>query len=152
MQLFSGAHADYHRPSDTTDKVDAEGMVRVAAVAREAIDYLAGREGRLTAQNAEPSSQTPGRDRPARRAALGTVPDFAYSGEGVRLSGVNPGSPAEGAGLREGDVLVAVNGQPVNTLKEYADVLRKLEPGGAVKIRFLRGGELRSVETRVVER
>jgi hypothetical protein len=152
VQLFSGAHADYHRPSDTADKVDAEGMVRVAAVAREAIDYLAGREGRLTAQNAKPSSQTPGRDRPARRAALGTVPDFAYSGDGVRLSGVNPGSPAEGAGLREGDVLVAVNGQPVDTLKEYADVLRKLEPGDAVKIRFLRGGELRSVETRVVER
>jgi aminopeptidase N len=152
VQLFSGAHADYHRPSDTTDKIDAEGMVRVAAVAREAIDYLAGSEGRLTARNAEPSSSTPGRDRPARRAALGTVPDFAYSGEGVRLSGVNPGSPAEGADLREGDVLVAVNGQPVNTLKEYAEVLRRLEPGDAVKIRFLRGGELRSIETRVVER
>ena len=61
-------------------------------------------------------------------------------------------SPAAEAGLREGDVLVAVNDQPVNTLKEYADVLRKLEPGDAVKIRFLRGSELRSAETRVVER
>jgi aminopeptidase N len=152
VQLFSGAHADYHRPSDTADEIDAEGMVRVAAVAREAIDYLAGREGRLTAPNAEPSPQTPDRYRPGRRAALGTVPDFAYSGEGVRLSGVNPGSPAEGAGLREGDVVVAVNGQPVHTLKEYADVLRGLEPGDAVTIRFLRGGEPRSVETRAVER
>jgi hypothetical protein len=151
-QLFSGAHADYHRPSDTADKVDAEGMVRVAVVAREAIDYLAGREGRLTALHGEPSSRTPGGSEPARRAALGTVPDFAHSGEGVRLSGVNPGSPAEKAGLREGDVLLSLNDQQTNTLKEYADLLRKLEPGDAVEIRLLRDGELRTIETQVVQR
>jgi hypothetical protein len=152
VQLFSGAHADYHRPSDTADKVDAEGMVRVAAVAREAIAYLAGREGHLTASNEGPPSRTPGASRPARRAALGTVPDFNHSGEGVRLSGVNPGSPAEKAGLREGDVLVSLNDQRIDTLNEYADILRRLEPEDAVKIRFLRGGELHTIETQVVQR
>jgi hypothetical protein len=151
VQLFSGAHADYHRPSDTIDKVDAEGLVQVAAVAREAIDYLAGREGRLTALNAGPSASGEGR-KPTRRAALGTVPDFAYAGEGVRLSGVNPGSPAEQAGLREGDVLVALNDQPIGTLKHYADLLRELEPGDVVRISFKRDGALRAIETRVVQR
>jgi S1-C subfamily serine protease len=144
-------HADYHRPSDTIDKVDAEGLVQVAAVAREAIDYLAGREGRLTALNAGPSASGEGR-KPTRRAALGTVPDFAYAGEGVRLSGVNPGSPAEQAGLREGDVLVALNDQPIGTLKHYADLLRELEPGDVVRISFKRDGALRAIETRVVQR
>jgi hypothetical protein len=151
VQLFSGAHADYHRPSDTVEKVDAAGLVRVAAVAREAIDYLAGPDGRLTAARATPSATSGGEQGP-RRAALGTVPDFAWSGAGVRLSGVNPGSPAEGAGLREGDVVVAVNGSSVDTLKEYADALRALAPGDAVEIRFLREGETRSVGTRAVQR
>ena len=152
VQLFTGAHGDYHRPSDTADKVDAEGMVRVAVVAREAIDYLSGREGRLIALNEEASSQTPDGRKPTRSAALGTVPDFAHSGEGVRLSGVSPGSPAEKAGLREGDVLVSLNDQRINTLKEFAEFLRKLEPGDSVRIRFLRGGELRTIETQVVQR
>ncbi|MGD2082141.1 MAG: M20/M25/M40 family metallo-hydrolase, partial [Chromatiales bacterium] len=153
VQLFGGAHADYHRPSDTPDRVDADGLVRVAAVAREAIDYLAGRDVPLTAADAD--RQPPGRGggaKAARRAALGTVPDFAYSGEGVRLSGVNPDSPAQAAGLREGDVLVAVNGRPVGTLGAYADVLRGLDPGDPVEIRFLRGGESHTAGTRAVER
>jgi len=152
VQLWSGAHADYHRPSDTADEVDAEGMVRVAAVAREAIDHLAGHEGRLTALPGEPSSRIRDANEPTRRAALGTVPDFAYSGEGVRLSGVNPGSPAEKVGLQEGDVLISLNEQRISTLKEYADILRRIEPGDAVKIRYLRGGELRTIETQAAQR
>jgi hypothetical protein len=139
VQLFSGAHADYHRPTDTPDKLSAEGMVKVAAVAREAIDYLAGREARLTRTDG-PLAAGASTNKPARRAALGTVPDFAYAGEGVRLSGVNPGSPAESAGLRQGDILTAINDRAVKSLKEYADVLRALAPGDAVQIRFLRDG------------
>jgi aminopeptidase N len=151
VQLFSGTHGDYHRPSDTADKVDAGGMVRVAAVAREAIDYLAGPDARLTGTGSG-SPATGAHEKSARRAALGTVPDFAYSGEGVRLSGVNPGSPAEQAGLRGGDILIAVNGQAVDTLREYADILRGLDPGDAVEIEYLREGELRTTKTNVVER
>jgi S1-C subfamily serine protease len=80
------------------------------------------------------------------------MPDFAYSGEGVRLSGVNPGSPAETAGLRQGDIVTAINDRTVNSLKEYADALRALAPGDAVRIRFLRDGAPHTVDTRVVER
>jgi aminopeptidase N len=151
VQLFSGAHADYHRPSDTSDKIDAQGMVRVAAVAREAIAYLAGPDARLTGTGSG-APATEAQEKSARRAALGTVPDFAYSGEGVRLSGVNPGSPAEQAGLRGGDVLIAVNAQAVNTLREYAEVLRGLAPGDAVEIQYVRGGKRHTTGTNVVER
>jgi aminopeptidase N len=151
VQLFSGAHGDYHRPTDTPDKVSAEGLVKVAAVTREAIDYLAGEQGRLTAAGTQ--APTSGADqRQARRAALGTVPDFAYAGPGVRLSGVNSGSPAEAAGLRAGDILTAVNQRAVNSLKEYAEVLRGLAPGDAVQIEFLRDGAARTVDARVVAR
>jgi S1-C subfamily serine protease len=87
-----------------------------------------------------------------RRAALGTVPDFAFEGEGVRLTGVMPESPAAGAGLREGDILVAVNGQGIVDLRGYAEVLRKLAPGDAVAIEYQRDGASYQVEAQAVER
>jgi hypothetical protein len=151
VQLFSGAHADYHRPADTADKVDPAGLTRVASVARHTVEYLAGRDGRLTSSGAGSAAGADG-GRPARRAALGTVPDFGYAGEGVRLSGVNPGSPAEAAGLREGDVLVSLNGEGIGSLRGYADVLAKLTPGDTVEIRYLRGGEQRIVAAQAVKR
>ena len=156
VQLFSGAHADYHRPTDTLDKVDADGLVRVASVAGEAIDYLAGRDARLTpaagGAAAESAAESGTRASSPRRAALGTVPDFAFDGEGVRLSGVMPESPAAGAGLREGDVVLAVNGRSVAGLRAYAEALRALAPGDRVEIQYLRDGETRRVETQAVER
>ena len=150
VQLFTGAHEDYHRPTDTADRVDAEGLVRVAAVAREAIDYLAGADGRLTPTGTRPAAGARGES--PRRVALGTVPDFAHGGEGVRLSGVSPGSPAEAAGLREGDVVVVVNGAEVGSLRGYADALRALAPGDAVEIRYLRDGESRAARMNAVAR
>ena len=65
---------------------------------------------------------------------------------------MTPGSPARSAGLREGDVLIAVNGRPVATLREYTEALRRLEPGDVVRVDFRRGGERRSVDTRAVKR
>jgi hypothetical protein len=182
VQLFSGAHPDYHRPTDTADKIDAAGLVQVAAVAQEAIDYLTGPEARLTPSGAATTaagngagsidgsvegsvaganagttsgsgseSGAPARAAP-RRAALGTVPDFAFEGEGVRLTGVMPESPAAGAGLRAGDILVAVNGQGIVDLRGYAEVLRELAPGDAVAIDYQRDGASYQVETQAVER
>jgi hypothetical protein len=188
VQLFSGAHPDYHRPTDTADKIDAAGLVQVASVAQEAIDYLTGPEARLTPSGAAKAAagtsaglvarasggsvagpvsgsvarvgsgatSGAGLDAPARpaprRAALGTVPDFAFDGEGVRLTGVMPESPAAGAGLRAGDILVAVNGQGIVDLRGYAEVLRELAPGDAVAIDYQRDGASYQVETQAVER
>ena len=80
------------------------------------------------------------------------MPDFAHAGDGVRLSGVNPGSPAAGVGLREGDVILELAGRPVADLRGYAEILRSLEPGARVRIRYLRAGESREVTARTVAR
>jgi S1-C subfamily serine protease len=74
-----------------------------------------------------------------RKVSLGVVPDFAFAGPGVRLEGVVPGSPAEAAGLRAGDVLLAVGGTPVAGLKALSALLKSLEPG-AVQLRYRRDG------------
>lgn len=164
VQLFSGAHPDYHRPTDTADKIDAAGLVQVASVAGEAIGYLTGSDARLTPSGAAVAaigtgagpvsgSGADGPERAApRQAALGTVPDFAFAGEGVRLTDVMPDSPAAGSGLREGDIVVAVNGQGIADLRGYAEVLRGLTPGDAVAIQYQRDGAAQQVETRAVAR
>ncbi len=150
VQLFSGPHGDYHRPGDTADKIDAAGLVKVATVLDEAVGYLASRAEPLTAAGG-PVRETPS-GAGARRAALGTVPDFAFAGDGVRLSGVVAGSPAEAVGLREGDVIVAMGERPIADLQGYADALRALEPGAGITLRVLRGGETLSIEARLAAR
>jgi S1-C subfamily serine protease len=151
--MFSGAHADYHRPSDTADKVDAAGLVKVATVLDEAVGYLAARPEPLTAAVGKANQPARGAaSGKGRRASLGTMPDFAYTGPGVRLSGVIEASPAERAGLRGGDVIVGVDDREIGDVQSYADALRAVDPEDRITIRFLRDGEPRSVTARVVAR
>jgi S1-C subfamily serine protease len=115
-------------------------------VTKEVVEYLAGREGPLssTLRPGEAMKTTP---KTERTVSLGTIPDFAYQGRGFRLSGVAPGSPAEAAGLREGDVIVAMNGRQVAGLKGLSDILKSLSPGDRISVTFLRDGRERTAET-----
>ena len=88
----------------------------------------------------------------SRKVSLGTVPDFAFPGPGVRLDGVVPGSPAEKAGLAKGDVIVALGDRDVADLRAFSQALAARAAGQRVKIDFVREGEKRSVEAVLVER
>jgi hypothetical protein len=138
IQLFTGPHADYHRPTDIPERIDPAGLARVAAVASEVVGYLAGRREPLTPAGAVPTQGARG-DGPARKVSLGTVPDFAWDGRGMRLSGTMAGSPAEKAGLRDGDVIVAVDGREVGSLRDFSTILKSLAAGAGVRLRWLRG-------------
>jgi hypothetical protein len=151
VQLFTGAHADYHRPSDTADKIDAHGLMKVATVAKEVIEYLSKRESRLTG-TAKFAAGVEKKEGEKRNVSLGIVPDFSYKEKGVRLSGTIPGSPAEKSGLKEGDILISVNFFPVNSLKDLAAILNPLQPGSRVSLSILREGQEMSVETQLVVR
>ncbi len=151
VQFFSGAHEDYHRPGDTADKIDAAGLTKIAAVAKEAIEYLASRPEPMTAST-DASRAAPVPATGGRRVSFGTVPDFAYAGPGVRLSGVTTGSPAAEVGLREGDIITAVNDKPVADLRSYAAILRALTPGDTIVVDYRRGAEQRRVSAQVETR
>lgn len=148
VQLFAGPHADYHRPTDTLGKIDGDGLVKVAAVAGEAVEYLARREGPLTGtlRSSPGSSSTDSAPSSGRKVSLGAIPDFACRRAGVCLSGVMAGSPAEKAGLREGDAIVRVHGAPVENLKDLSRVLGSLAAGQAVSVVFVRDGKERAVD------
>jgi hypothetical protein len=159
VQIFTGPHEDYHRSADTAEKVDVAGLVKVATLVKEAVVYLAERPEPLTVTIAKSGGTTPAAATTAspaapgaRRVTFGAVPDFAFQGTGVRLSGVTPGSPAEGAGLKVGDVLVRVADKPVTSLAEFSAVLRTLTAGQTVPVAYVRDGSERSATVTVVER
>lgn len=153
LHLFTGPNENYHRVSDTADKVNAAGLARVAGFAAEVVRYLADREQPL-------SFVPPGADkiaaeaapRPARRVSLGTLPDFAYAGRGVQLNGVLPNSPAEKAGMRKGDQIVAIDADEVGDLEDFAAALRTHAAGDTVRVRFVRDGQTQTVSAILVER
>lgn len=155
VQLFSGAHSDIHRPTDTADHIDADGLVRVATVAREAIVYLAGRAEPLTSQLSATSASSPSNSTasPApRRVRLGTIPDFAHSGPGYRIGDIAPDSPAAAAGLQPGDIITQVNATPIDSARTFARILRALQPGDTIDIAFTRRAQSHTVQVPLAAR
>jgi len=155
IQLFSGPNLDYHKPTDTADKIDYTGMVKVATVAREVVACLCEREeqmpfvGKKTGKPVHPAKQT---KKGGKRASTGIIPDFAFSGEGVGVSGTAPNSPAKKAGIKKGDAIVAVNGKVVKSLRDYSNVLKQFKPGDKLKLKVLRDGKTFETEFVLAER
>ena len=152
VQFFGGNHADIHRPGDIPDKLDWNGLRKVASAAYETMEYLAQRPEALgsTLGDATEDSASPGSA--SRRVSFGTVPDFTFEGSGVRLDDVRTGTPAAGIGLRKGDIITNVNGMPVLNLRAYSDALKRLSPGDEIRVRYLRDGTEGTVTTHVSER
>ena len=149
VQLFSGPNQDYHRPSDTAEKIDGAGMARIVEAASEVVSYLADRKEPLTVTI--PGAKTQGapgghpgaaeRPKTGRRVSLGTMPDFSFEGPGVRVQQVMPDSPAAQAGIQAGDVILALGGEKVSDLRSYSAALKKHAPGDQVTITLERDGK-----------
>ncbi|HRW52356.1 MAG TPA: M20/M25/M40 family metallo-hydrolase, partial [Phycisphaerae bacterium] len=154
VQIFTGAHADYHRPGDTMDKVDGAGLVKVATFVKEAVAYLLTREAPLTNRidGAASGATTPHPPSSGRRVSFGTVPDFAFAGPGVRVESTVPDSPAARAGVQAGDTLIRVNGEAIANLRAFSDFLKTLQPGQEVAATLLRDGREVTLKVVVQER
>ena len=145
--FFSGLHGDYHRPSDTWDKINtatATDIVRLAGRVAQRLDE--GRERPAYVRVAAPSAPAGGSGG-GYGAYFGSVPDFGQVDKGVRFADVREGSPAALAGLRGGDILVEFAGKPVNNLYDFTHLLRSYKPGDEVEVVVLR--EQQKVNARV---
>jgi hypothetical protein len=141
--LFTGAHADYHKPSDTWDKIDYPGAARVATFARElvlAIDALDGAPVvQKAAGNPHGGDLEPGR---GPQVYFGSIPDYSETDTpGVRLTGVRDGSPADKAGVKGGDVIVRFDGHEIRNVHDYTYALFAKKPGDVVEVVVKRGSE-----------
>jgi Tol biopolymer transport system component len=143
LHFFTGAHADYHKPSDTTDKVNAAGAGQIAGVVAELTLGL-GRQPKALKFNPGAKSQPPGGDLRSFNASLGTIPDYAGPGpgkSGVLLGGVRPGGAAERAGMRRGDLLVRLGKHEIASIEDFMFVLNASKPGETTKATVVRDGK-----------
>lgn len=145
INFFSGFHSDYHRPSDTWEKIDAAGGAAVADLALALARRLANRAERPefveTVQQQDPHSTGNVGAVSGYGPYFGSVPDFANEGQGVKFAEVRAGSPAANAGLRGGDVMISFAGMPIKTLYDFTFALREKKPGDRVDVVVLRDGK-----------
>ncbi len=154
IQLFTGPNGDYHRPSDRPEKIKPEGLIKVASIVKEAVEYLASRKEPMhaTIEGQQVSTVVRKRSGKVRRVSLGTVPDFTFQEPGVRLDGVTENSPAKKADLRAGDIITEVNGEKISSLRAYSKLLKTLSPGDKVKITYTRKGKAKKTTLVAAER
>jgi len=145
--FFSGLHADYHKPSDTWDKIDAPAaseVLRGVADITEALRDAPARPQYVKVAATAPQGGGGGR---GYGAWFGSVPDFGET-KGVKFADVTQGSPADKAGLKGGDILVEFDGKPISNLYDFTYALRAKKPGETVPVKVLRGGE--TIEVKVL--
>ena len=141
LHFFTGAHDDYHKPSDDTASINAAGGVRIAGLVADVALELTTLEG-LTYLAAE--APAPLGDVRSYGASLGTIPDYTGSPDnrpGMRLAGVRPGGPADQAGLQRGDWIVELSGREVRDIYDLMYVLREVKPGEQGTVAVERDGE-----------
>jgi Peptidase family M28/PDZ domain/PA domain len=142
LSFFTGSHEDYHRPTDTADRVDAAGIDRIVDYATTIVRRVAETPEPPLFAKVEP--QTRGRGaRDGIRLYTGTIPDYATETKGLLLSGVSAGGPAEQAGLQKGDVIVEIAGQSIANVYDYTYALDLMKADQPVTVRYLRSGEKR---------
>ena len=150
--LFTGAHGDYHRPTDTWDKLNPQGLELVTVYTARIVAAAAGAAAAPAYVRAQPA---PGGEprKGGYGPVFGVVPDFGESAEpGARISGVRPGSPAEKAGMRAGDVIVQFAGVTVKTLDDLTFALRGQRAGQRVEIVVVRNRQQHRMEAVLQER
>jgi aminopeptidase YwaD len=141
--FFTGLHSDYHRPSDTAEKINVEGEARILSLVAQTTARIASNP---TRPNFTKMAVAAG-GQPARfRVSLGSIPDYAYEGVGVQLSGVRENSPAAKAGLQKDDIIIKFGGKTILNVQEYTLALADFKPGDEVEIEVKRGDMILKVK------
>lgn len=139
--FFSGLHSDYHKPSDTWDKINAPSAARL-------LDMVGNVAVQLADATDAPAFQVVAEDKPPTGGGgggygpyFGSIPDFGQTENGVKFSDVKPNSPAAKAGLKAGDILVQFGNKPIKNLYDFTDALRRSKVGDVVDVKVMRDGQ-----------
>lgn len=140
LTFFTGAHVDYHKPSDTADKINYDDLDRVGQFATAIVKRLMDGEQPPQFTKVEQKTDSGG-GRAGLRLFTGTIPDYASEVKGLLLGGVIGGGPAEQAGLQKGDVIIEIAGQSITNIYDYTYALELLKIGQPAKVIYMRSGE-----------
>jgi Zn-dependent M28 family amino/carboxypeptidase len=138
--FWTGTHEDYHKPSDTADRINYEGELRIVSFVGDIVRALDASDARPTYTVAK-SDAAAGRST-GFRVYLGTIPSYAEgNGDGLKLDAVREDSPAAKAGLKAGDVIVKLAGRDVRNVYDYTYALGEMRAGVEYEVEAMRAGE-----------
>jgi aminopeptidase YwaD len=148
--FFTDIHPDYHRPSDTYDKINYDGEQRV-------VQFVEAIASDLDETPEQPQYVAVEAPRPMQagrstRVYMGTIPDFGEQVEGMKLAGVREGGPAAKAGLQAGDIIVKFGRVEVKNLYDFTYALAECKPGDEVDVVVKRGGETKTFRVKLEKR
>ncbi|MEW6511912.1 MAG: M20/M25/M40 family metallo-hydrolase [Bacteroidota bacterium] len=150
--FFTGTHNDYHKPSDTWDRINSPAEQQIVRYVRDIVrDIDAGAERPLFTK-AVSTAPAGGGDTRGFRVTLGVVPDYAEGTEGMKIGGLRPGGPAEKAGMKAGDVIVKMGGKKIMNIYDYMGMLGELKAGDMVTVEVLRDGKLLTLTAQMEKR
>ena len=153
--FFSGLHSDYHKPSDTWEKINPDSAADLVNIVARATLDLAGESARPTfveVLESNPHAGMPSSGGSGYGPYFGSIPDFGQTEHGVRFSDVKPGSPAAKVGLKAGDVLIQFGDKPIKNLYDFTDALRRSKVGDVVPVTVLRDGKELKVDVKLEQR
>lgn len=139
LHYFTGTHEDYHRPTDTADKINYNGIRKIAEHAAEVIKVLDDKSAAEMGfiESTDPRSTSFDFEGPT----LGVLPDYTYSGSGFKIDGVREGDVAERAGMQSGDVIIKMGDIEIGDIHDYMESLGEFQQGDDIRITVLRDGD-----------
>ncbi len=135
--FFTGVHSDYHKPSDDADKINYNGELQVVKYVYNIID-AANKKGKLAFTKTREAASS---GKSSFKVTLGIMPDYTYSGSGVRVDGVSEGKTAQKVGIKAGDVITQLGDIKFTDVQSYMGALGKFNKGDATKVKVKRGSE-----------
>lgn len=138
--FFTGLHTDYHKPSDTYDKINISGEEKVVRYVYDLVNNIANAEKKPEYSKVAESNEKKQETGPVK-VYVGTIPDFSSNEEGYKISGVKEGSPAEKGGITAGDLMVKFGSREIKNIYDYTAALGEYKPGDEVEITVKRNGE-----------
>ncbi len=135
LNFFTGTHEDYHKPSDSADKINYNKEASIISLINIIIDSLNNKGCLHFVRTKDPNTS----DIPSFKVKLGVVPDYMFDGTGLRIDGVNSGQPAANAGLQKGDIILQIGDYLIADIMSYMKALSMFSKGDKTTIRFLRG-------------
>jgi aminopeptidase YwaD len=141
--FFTGLHADYHKPTDDFDKINYTGELEVVNFIYTLIEKENKEKLKLVftkTRETQSSSST------RFSVTMGIMPDYTFSGTGVRVDGISDGRPAQKAGLQTGDVIVQLGTNNITSLENYMEALGKFKKGDTTIVKYKRGTESKEVQ------
>jgi len=133
--FFTGTHSDYHRPSDDADKINYTGELQIIRLIESIVSGAAGKGKLAFTKTREQQTSTTARF----SVSLGIMPDYTFSGAGIKVDGVSEGRPAQKAGIKTGDVILQLGEHSINSMEAYMQALGKFKKGDKVVVKYKRG-------------